>query len=552
MFLPSSNGRSASPLTFVLTDALRLTCEGPESLTLEKTDDLRLLLVLQGTLEAKIEQRAQSAGPGVCLLIVSGSDASLISQGAGCDVCLLSFTALNARANGSAVQRILQLLSGRTKLPAAVLHEYADSLKCENRHQDGLPRLGRQSRFLSLLSLLLEQCVLEEKKQLCDPKHAVKQTLSFMQKNYSLNLTIQQLADMARLPRWQYLRVFKKMTGSNPSSYMTRLRIEQAKRLLSDSDGQVWEVAHRVGYQDEHYFNRRFKLATGISPGQYARIYAHRPDATDRRGTPHRFHAPAERIVYDDAGTLGDLLALDIAPVGANLRFCDNDSFTDKIQSTQEIGFPLNPDKIRTLNPDLVLLSRYGSDRHPELSAIAPTIGLNEYAPMHLRMQKLGEVLGIRERTRQWLDAYDMRREKLWHRLQSRKARHESATVLFYDCNGRLYLLHRLRGLAKLLYHPLGFRMDERVQRLRPARGHYYISIASDRLSEYAVGDRLFVFTHPGRHTSDSLSELNRWPGWNRLPAVQAGKIHYLDSFWNSDDAFTSQLTLERFPDLWS
>ncbi len=64
MFLPSSNGRSASPLTFVLTDAFRLTCEGPESLTLEKTDDLRLLLVLQGTLEAKIEQRAQSAGPG--------------------------------------------------------------------------------------------------------------------------------------------------------------------------------------------------------------------------------------------------------------------------------------------------------------------------------------------------------------------------------------------------------------------------------------------------------------------------------------------------------
>lgn len=40
--------------------------------------------------------------------------------------------------------------------------------------------------------------------------------------------------------------------------------------------------------------------------------------------------------------------------------------------------------------------------------------------------------------------------------------------------------------------------------------------------------------------------------GLESAAVVQAGKVHYLDSFWNSDDAFTSQLTLERFPDLWS
>jgi hypothetical protein len=58
----------------------------------------------------------------------------------------------------------------------------------------------------------------------------------------------------------------------------------------------------------------------------------------------------------------------------------------------------------------------------------------------------------------------------------------ETATVLFYDGNLKLYLLHRQRGLAKLLYHPLGFRMDERIQRMRPVRGHSYISIAPERL----------------------------------------------------------------------
>jgi len=550
MSLLPSSGRSASPLTFVLTAARCLTCDSLEGLPLGQADDYRLLLMLQGSLEAKIGQRTLSAEPGDCLLIVSGRDISLISKGAACAFCLLSFTAVNARSNGPALQRILNRLSGGLHLPAAALHEFAESLE-NGELQDELLQFNKQSAFLSLLSLLLEQSD-SEQKRLRDPMRAVKQTIDFVQNNYSLNLSVQQLADMAQLPRWQYLRVFKKLTGSNPSSYITHLRIEQAKRMLCDSDGQVWEVAHRVGYNDEHYFNRRFKLATGISPGQYARIYHRRAGAADCRAIVRRLPASAERIVYDDAGTLGDLLALDIEPVGANLRFCDNDSFTDKIHSTQEIGFPLDPDKIRTLNPDLVLLSRYGSERHPELSAIAPTVGLNEYAPMHLRVQKLGEVLGIREHARRWLDAYDMRREHMWQRLQSRKAPDESATVLFYGRNGRLYLLHRLRGLAKLLYHPLGFRMDERVRRLRPARGDYYISITPDRLGEYAVGDRLFVFIDAERRASAALSELNRWPDWNRLAAVRTGKVHYLDSFWNLDDALTSRLTLEHFPDLWS
>lgn len=550
MFLPSTGGKSDLPLTFVLTFTERLTYDNQEYQPIGLADDYRLLLVLQGTLEVKDMHRKQSAGPGACLLITPGSEVLLTSQGAAAVFCLLTFTTVNDYANGPALQRILTLLARGMKLPVAVIHTFAANLE-GGGFQDELLQIGKQSCFLSLLSMLLEQSVKEENR-VREPRNAVCQTIDFVQSNYQLNLTVQQLADMAQLPRWQYLRVFKKMTGSNPSNYITQLRIEQAKSLLSHSDEQVWKVAHQVGYNDEHYFNRRFKLVTGISPGQYARIYSRKTDAREQHEVIQYPPASAERIVYDDAGTLGDLLALDIEPVGANLRFCNNDSFTDKIQFTQEIGFPLIPDKIRTLHPDLVLLSRYGSERHPELSAIAPTVGVNEYASMHRRMQRLGEVLGIRERTKQWLEAYDMQCEKMWQRLQSCKSSDESATVLFYHHNGQLFLLHRLRGLAKLLYHPLGFRMDERVQRMRPPRGHYYISIAPDRLSELAVGDRLFVFVHSDQHISAAMSELNRWPDWDRLPAVQSGKVHVLDSFWNFDDALTSRLALEQFPSLWS
>lgn len=552
MFSSSSNDRRSLPFTFVLAAVRRLTCDSDEQVPIERerTDVYRLLLVLQGTPEVKFEGQGRMAEPGTCLLISPGSEAVITGNGRACAACLMSFTAIHVGADDKALQSILERLSQGTRLPASVLNEFAGLWEKGDARQDGLIQLRWNRDFLSLLLLLLEQSALE--KQSRDPESSVGQTIDFLQNHYHRVITVQQLADMAQLPRWQYLRIFKKLTGTKPSSYLIHLRIEQAKIRLSGTDEQVWEVAHRVGFSDEHYFNRRFKLLTGVSPGQYARIYNPKHSAPREQEAVHPSPAALSRIVYDDGGTLGDLLALDISPVGANLRFCDNDPLLGKVQLTREIGFPLSPDKVRELNPDLVLLSRYGSDKYPELSAIAPTIVVNEYAPMYRRMQKLGDVLGIRERADRWLNAYDLRRERMWQKLQARKADDETATVLFYDGNLKLYLLHRQRGLAKLLYHPLGFRMDERIQRLRPVRGHYYISITPERLDQYAVGDRLFVFVRPDLRVSAVLSELACCSSWVRLPAVRSGKVHCLEAFWNLDDALTSQLALEHFPALWT
>ena len=333
---------------------------------------------------------------------------------------------------------------------------------------------------------------------------------------------------------------------------MTSVRIEQAKALLSDSTASIREIAHKVGYDDEHYFNRRFKKETGIAPGQYARIYQGNAFAGEGSRSVSPVRSTIERIVYDDAGTLGDLLALGISPVGANLRFAAHIQLVRRLPSTQEIGCPINVEKVRSLQPDLVLLSRDGCDQYPGLSAIAPTIGLNEYAPMQRRIQKLGEVLGMREQADQWLHQYERKCGEMWRRLQSYKKSDETATVLFYDWDGRLYLLHRMRGLAKLLYHPLGFRMDERVQHLRPARGHYFIAVEREHLAQMAGGDRLFVFVRTPQQIKAAIVGLNQWPGWKDLPAVRSGNVHYLDGFWNLDDAFTSVLALEQFPAMWT
>ena len=61
----------------------------------------------------------------------------------------------------------------------------------------------------------------------------------------------------------------KKKIGMTFSDYVTQLRIQRAKELLSDETMSVGEIAEIVGYNDYFYFIKVFKKVQGISPSKY-------------------------------------------------------------------------------------------------------------------------------------------------------------------------------------------------------------------------------------------------------------------------------------------
>jgi transcriptional regulator GlxA family with amidase domain len=65
------------------------------------------------------------------------------------------------------------------------------------------------------------------------------------------------------------LRRFRRATGDTPLSYVVRLRIEAAKRLLETTPRTVEDLAASVGYADACSFRALFKARTGLTPGQY-------------------------------------------------------------------------------------------------------------------------------------------------------------------------------------------------------------------------------------------------------------------------------------------
>ena len=66
-------------------------------------------------------------------------------------------------------------------------------------------------------------------------------------------------------------RVFKEQFGLSVTSYLTQLRITQAKRLLRFTDKSVENVAQECGLNDANYFSRLFKKVEGTTPGEYRR-----------------------------------------------------------------------------------------------------------------------------------------------------------------------------------------------------------------------------------------------------------------------------------------
>lgn len=64
-------------------------------------------------------------------------------------------------------------------------------------------------------------------------------------------------------------QVFKKSAGTTFSHYLTNLRINQARKLLTTTSQSINEVSLQSGFNDYFYFLKAFKKATGKTPGEY-------------------------------------------------------------------------------------------------------------------------------------------------------------------------------------------------------------------------------------------------------------------------------------------
>jgi AraC-like DNA-binding protein len=85
-------------------------------------------------------------------------------------------------------------------------------------------------------------------------------------------VSLSDCAAEADLSPWHLLRSFRETFGETPKEYMTRLRLEHAKNLLTLTDRSVTEVCFDVGFSSLGTFSVLFKRHVGISPKEFRRL----------------------------------------------------------------------------------------------------------------------------------------------------------------------------------------------------------------------------------------------------------------------------------------
>lgn len=97
----------------------------------------------------------------------------------------------------------------------------------------------------------------------------VKNAAEYITQHFSEDISLAKVADTLHVNTSYLSTLFRQATGTTFKEYLNRIRIEEAARLLSNTDYPVMEIAIACGYKDQSYFTKVFKKLTGLTPRQY-------------------------------------------------------------------------------------------------------------------------------------------------------------------------------------------------------------------------------------------------------------------------------------------
>ena len=126
-----------------------------------------------------------------------------------------------------------------------------------------------QNQISADMILELTEAVRRHQLNLGDYSAPIRRVLEYLHLNYSQNVDLAYLADLAGYSSSYFARQFKKELGVSVFSYLAHLRCEQAADRLRNTDSSIQEISNFVGYPDNNYFVKVFKKQFGMTPSEY-------------------------------------------------------------------------------------------------------------------------------------------------------------------------------------------------------------------------------------------------------------------------------------------
>lgn len=129
--------------------------------------------------------------------------------------------------------------------------------------------------YLEILRLkLIEIFVITARMQsIVNNEDVVSEIVEKMYKEYHKNITLGMYSKEINYSLPYISKLFKEKTGMNFRDYLKKIRIEEACRLLVNSDEKIQNICESVGYCDVDFFSKVFKENMGITPGAFRKKF---------------------------------------------------------------------------------------------------------------------------------------------------------------------------------------------------------------------------------------------------------------------------------------
>ncbi len=97
----------------------------------------------------------------------------------------------------------------------------------------------------------------------------IHEAVTYMEQNYRRDLTVEEIADVCKLNRSYFSKLFKASKGCPPQEYLIRMRLAKAAEMMKTSSASIGDIAAYCGYPNQLHFSRSFKQHYGISPREW-------------------------------------------------------------------------------------------------------------------------------------------------------------------------------------------------------------------------------------------------------------------------------------------
>jgi len=254
---------------------------------------IELVCCLDGEVRQQIGQDTVTMKPGDWLLVKSGVKHAIANDS---DVPYVFFN-LHFDLDDSEMRRTLgvepyQFISGE-RAKDSLLPAYVRRLEAvlgqgivDNRIHGALPeqhvsfgvqdRLAVQAHILLIISEIIG-LLKEQRTANGEPAHDATQFTAeiahrmeeLLSASLYSDITVAEMAKRMNMSRYQCSKVFTHVYGVSPRQFLSRLKLNEAKRLLVTTDQSIAAIAELLGFHSATHFSRQFRRWTGQSPNHF-------------------------------------------------------------------------------------------------------------------------------------------------------------------------------------------------------------------------------------------------------------------------------------------